>query len=186
MDPNLHESAWERAKADAEAIYRSTAFYITEGIVGVIAAGIGILLTTGADSTQTQVVVPILAGIIGVLLPLAAVLAVQVAATPRRQRDELRAAWPSGPIRQPVNVELTLRNFIRQAEDYAAVRDSWYREDMTAIEDWTNEVIAFLGEHATEHAAPFTDAVRGERSPRRLLLGRANVLREIVSELESV
>lgn len=163
--PNLEEGTWERAKADAEAAYRSAVFYVTEGIVGVIAAGIGVLLTTGADSTQTQVVVPILAGIVGVLLPPAAVLVAHLALAPRRQRDELRAAWPSSePPAPKTSIRLTALNLLRRWRDIGADPALRLSSRSHADSMWADSAITFLSENVpTDYTERFINGDEEER-----------------------
>lgn len=100
-------------------------------------------------------------------------------------RDELRAAWPSEPIRRPVDVEQNIRDFIRKAEDRAArMRRGYTSPDVRVVESWTDGVVAFLSEHASEHATSFIEAAQGE-SPRDSLTKRAAALRRILTHSES-
>ena len=108
LAPALRESAWTRAKRDAEGVFRSTWFGVVLGLVGVIATSVGVLFTAGPGvSTSTQVAVPLLSGALAIALTLLVVVAVQVAAAPVRQRNELRQQWPAaGPVERPLDVEI--------------------------------------------------------------------------------
>ena len=153
--PALRESAWSRAKADANRVYRSPLFGIALALVGLMATSIGVLFTVGSTvSTGTQVAVPLLSGTAAIAITFLIVLVLQTASAPVRQRNELRQSWPVGPIHEPPNVELTLRNYVRRGE---AVQDrvdgASTRDDRRAAEDWAEEVVQFLMAHGPPDAA---------------------------------
>lgn len=105
--PALRESAWARAKTDANRVYRSPLFGIALALVGLMATSLGVLFTVGSTvSTGTQVAVPLLSGTAAIAITFLIVLVLQTASAPLRQRNELRQSWPVGPIHEPPNVEL--------------------------------------------------------------------------------
>lgn len=97
-------------------------------------------------------------------LALVGVFAIKLAAAPVAQREEARASLSSAPIGSAPNVEATILNYARVAEDNAdsmAAIGSYTKTDEAQADEWTNEVAAFLGEHAPEHAAEFINATHG-------------------------
>lgn len=184
--PDLHESAWARGMSETRRVWGSTPFEVMVIVVGLLCTAVAVPITDESSPLKTEIAIPIVAGLAAVIVAYGAVLAYHLATAPRRQRDELRSAWPSGPVVPSPNVEVTLRNFARQADDQAAhLARGWVGSDVAAVEKWTNEVVAFLGEHAPDHATRFTDAVQGEQNPQTVLHARADALRDIIERLDA-
>lgn len=160
VDPNLNESAWQRAMQDAERIYKTTTFGVALAIMELLAIPAAVLATVGQEETATQIAVPVLSGALALALAFITVLVVQLAAAPVRQRDELRAAW--GEPVKTVNVETTLRNERRKAAGFVTNGHrgpTHTREDKRRAEAWTNSLVNFLSEYVDADAArEFIDA----------------------------
>jgi len=164
-DPNLTESAWQRAKEDAAGVYRTTNFQLGSALMTTIFSALALFAQEGQPTT-TQVAVTILAAAVAMLLSVVVVLVCQLAAAPVRQRNDLRQNWTRpdpGPV-QPVNVGLSLRDFRRQGEDLLnSFRRGYSTEDEETAERWTQETIGFLSQHCEpDLAQTFIDASRGE------------------------
>jgi hypothetical protein len=185
-DPNLTESAWQRAKVDAAGVYRTTTFQLGGALVTAIFSALTLIAQEGQPTT-TQVAVPILAAAVAILLSVVVVLVCQLAAAPVRQRNELRSAW-SVPKIETVNVDLTLRNAHLKGSDLAARfkrQTGFYSKDTKRVEDWTEEVVHLLaGNVPDEDARKFIEA--SKQTQHRLadrLQARLNALRAIIDGL---
>ena len=186
-NPNLSESAWQRAKLDAEGIYKTTTFGVALAIMELLAVPAAVLATAGHNDTATQVAVPIISGALAVALAFIVVLVVQLAAAPVRQRNELRQGWdqPEPEPAQTVNVELTLRDFRRKGSDLLKSFSGGYAtEDEEAAERWTAETIEFLSQNCeTDLASRFIDASQNHTEFIRSLEARLSALRGIINSL---
>jgi hypothetical protein len=187
--PDLTESVWQRAKADAEGVYRTATFGVVLAIMELLAVPAAVLATVGHNDTTTQVAVPVLTGAVAMLLAFAAVLVFQLGAAPVRQRNELRQRWSRSepePV-QPVNIELTLRNERRRGGDILSTVASGVSHstgDELAAEEWTSGVIDFLSEHVDEDAArEFIEASRNIDGFGRQLQARVQVLDRIIKRV---
>lgn len=186
-EPNLSESAWQRAKHDAEGIYKTATFGVALAIMELLAIPAAVLGTVGQKDTAVQVVVPILAGALALALAFIVVLIVQLTAAPVRQRDELRSAWNVLEPIQPVDVGLTLRNERRKGDDLVkslSVGLGYTTADEEAAEEWTSGVIEFLSSHGDANAAQqFIEASRGEDGFTRQIQARVQTLDQIIERL---
>lgn len=164
-DPNLTESAWQRAMTDAARIYPTTAFEVAATLMTIIFGAIAAVVSAGEDTT-TQIAIPILGGAVALLTTFAVVFGFQLIAAPIRQRNELRQNWsrPAADSVQPVNVELSLRDFRRRGDDLLnSFRRGYTTEDEETAERWTGETIQFLSQHCDPALAQsFIDASRGQ------------------------
>jgi hypothetical protein len=183
-DPDLHESAWQRAKRDAAGVYTSSSFWVVVTIVGLLATGFSVLATAGESDTTHRVVVPILSGIIALSVVLLLVLAVQFAAASGRQRNELRAAWQAPEI-ETINVGLTLRNLHRKGTELLhRFADGIGRPGEEEIEQWADGVVAFLSKQVPEQSTQaFLVAGESESSAVPRLRARLQALQEIIDGL---
>jgi len=182
-DP-LKESAWDRAKADAEGVYRTPWFGLAVAIVELLAIPTAVLFTAGGDtSTATQIAVPILSGAVALVIVFLSVLVIQLAVAPVRQRNELRREWPSPLRRTPLSAEIALRNLVRTGDDMADSMSQgmgYTTDDEEAAQNWTNEVVQALSEGEAEAAArDFIAASEGVPGAPRKLRARVKKLREI-------
>lgn len=186
-DPDLNESAWQRAKHDAERIYKTTTFGVALAIMELLAIPAAVLATVGQGDTATQVTVPILSGALALALAFIFVLVVQLAAAPVRQRDELRRAWKTPEI-ETVNVDLTLRNTHRRGNELAQhleARDGVARGHREEIDAWVEEVVALLAAHLPDNAGQqFIAAGQDQKGPVRRLRLRVNALQQIIDGLD--
>jgi hypothetical protein len=114
--PDLEQTAWQRGRRDAAAVYGSATFGIAVALVELVAIPAAVLFTVGETSTQTQVAVPILSGALALVLAFLAVLAVQVAAAPFRQRNEARTRLRDFERRDPDNARLEDERREKEAE----------------------------------------------------------------------
>jgi hypothetical protein len=153
--PNLNESAWGRAVTATARVYRTSTFWVGVAIVGVIAAGVAVIVTDDPHTaTQTKVAVPIVIGVAALGAVLVGAFLVQLALAPVQQRNELRRDWPTEPLHGPVNVETSLRNYSRQMLDMA--NGTWYDDFQQDSESLHNKATAFLSEHAPDLVKDFT------------------------------
>ena len=187
-DPNLTESAGQRAKVDAAGVYQSTAFQLGGALVTAIFGALALIAQEGQPTT-TQVAVPILAAAVAILLSVVVVFACQLAAAPVRQRNELRRAWnrPAEPVR-PINIELTLRNERRKASGFYRVRGDGMvtrtKEDEQGAEEWTNRIVDLLTEHVGPDAArEFIEAPRRADKFKARLDAQTKALDQIIDRL---
>jgi hypothetical protein len=186
-DPNLTESAWQRAKEDAAGVYRTTTFQLGGALVTTIFSALALFAQEGQPGATTQVAVTILAAAVAMLLSVVVVLVCQLAAAPVRQRNELRQNWnrpDPNPI-QPVNVGLSLRDFRRQGDDLLkSLRGGYITEDEETAERWTRETIQFLSQHCDPALAQtFIDASRGETNFLPSLQARISALDGIIDNV---
>ena len=187
-DPNLTESAWQRAKVDAAGVYQSTTFQLGGALLTAIFSALALIAQEGQPTT-TQVAVPILAAAVAILLSVVIVFACQLAAAPVRQRNALREAWETPEI-ETVNVDLSLRNAHRKGDDLANQLESQrglYSGDPRRVEDWTEEVAHLLaGNVPDEEARKFLEAATTKQGaglvPR--LRARLKALQQIIDKLQ--
>jgi regulator of RNase E activity RraB len=181
-DPNLSESTWQRAKRDAEGVYKSPSFWVVVTIVGLLAVGFSVLATAGESDTTNHVVVPILSGVIALAIVFLIVLMAQVAAAPVRQRNDLRRNWSHSEPVQQINVGLTLSDFRRRGDDLLkSFRHGFDSEDEEAMEQWTADAIQFLSLHCdTALARKFIDASQAETKFLDKLEARLTALGTII------
>lgn len=188
-DPNLTESAWQRAAEVSARVYRTTEFGVAATLMTIIFGSVAAVASAGQDTT-TQIAAPILGGALALALTFAVLFVVQLAAAPVRQRNELRAHWPrpgAKPVEKPVNVELTLRNERRRGSDLkAALSNKWSTTtfDEQEAETWTSGVVQFLNEHVDEAAVKeFIEASREADGLSEQLEARISALDEIIEGL---
>jgi len=186
-DPDLTESAWQRAKEDAAGVYRTTTFQLGGALLTAIFSALALIAQEGQPTT-TQVAVPILAAAVAILLSVVVVFACQLAAAPVRQRNELREVWQAPEI-ETVNIDLSLRNAHRKGDDLASQLESQgglYSKDPRRVEDWTEEVARLLaGNVPDDEARKFLEAATrrgGGLLPR--LQARLRVLQQIIDKRE--
>lgn len=178
--PDLHESAWHRAKRDAASVYRSAPFALGLALLGLLAAAVAGLENPASSDAETRVLLPLGFGVGALTVGSVAVLVFEVAAAPLRQRDELRRAWVSP---DPIDPELAARNLRRRGRDLlAGLGTPGFTLDGDAVETWTAEVVELLGAHGDrEQAEHFLDASAGERGLVSALESRLAALDEIVA-----
>lgn len=178
-DPDLSESAWRRAKRDATGVYRSATFALSMVVLGLLAAAVAGLETSVRVDTETRILVPLVFGLGAVACGSLAVLVLEVAASPLRQRDELRRAWASPA---PVDPGLALRDLRRRGRDLLAeLGTPDFTLDGRAVETWTSETVGLLAAHGgREQAERFLDASDGERGRVAALESRLAALDGIV------
>ncbi len=184
-DPNLTESAWQRAKVDAAGVYRTTTFQLGGALMTAIFSALALIAQEGQPTT-TQVAVPILAAAVAILLSVVVVFACELAAAPVRQRNELRQAWQTPEIKT-VNVGLTLRNLHRKGGELTHRGTSMgiSRRDEMLMEEWADGVVDFLVAHVSEDLArPFIAAGSSEAGAGRRLQTRLKALQQIIDKLE--
>lgn len=186
---DLNESAWQRAKRDAEGIYRTTTFGVALAIMELLAVPVAVLATVNHHDTATQVTVPILSGALALALAFGVILVVQLAIAPVRQRDELRRNWVQSEPVKPVNIELTLRNERRKANGFYSVHNGAMvttTEDQKGAEEWTNRVVDLLSEYVDADAArEFIEAPKNLTGLRRQLQAQTRVLDQIIERISS-
>lgn len=184
-DPNLTESAWQRAKVDAAGVYRTTTFQLGGALLTAIFSALALIAQEGQPTT-TQVAVPILAAAVAILLSVVVVLACQLAAAPVRQRNELREAWQA-PAIETMNMDLSLRNAHRKGMDLAAHLQSgrgYTSNDTKRVERWTEDVVQLLADGVpSEDARAFLAAGGPGPSLINRLRARLTALQSIIDGL---
>lgn len=188
-DPNLTESAWRKAKQDASRIYPSTEFEVAAALMTIIAGAIAAVVAA-SENTTTQIAAPIIGGAVALLITFGVVFAVQLAAAPVRQRNELREAWDPGESVRPIDIELTLRNERRKASGFyrrTPRGGGWVQtqEHEKAAEEWTNRIVGLLSEHVDEDSArEFIEAPRNADGFKAGLDAQTAALDRIIAKLE--
>lgn len=188
-DPNLNESAWRRAIADAARTYPTTAFEVAATLMTIIFGAVAAVVSAG-ENTTAQIAVPILGGAVALLMTFAVVFGFQLIAAPIRQRDELRRAWKIPEI-ETVNVDLTLRNAHRRGNELAqlleqrlAGRQGIVAQHRQEAEAWTEEVVSLLAAHCPEPVGQqFIAAGSNEPKIAARLRLRVNTLDRLIGEL---
>lgn len=189
VQPNLHESAWDRAKQAAGRTYRTTEFGVVTTVVSLVFVSGAVLFTSADAPTKTQVAVPILAGLLALALCFGVVLAVQVSAAPIRQRDELRQAWKPAPV-QTMDVPLTLRNAHRKGSEILIdlkprVRSGFHQEDRDRPNEWADGVVELMAGNVPDDVTRrFIEAGRDESNFLTRLQIRLDELDAIIGSLD--
>lgn len=189
-EPNLTESAWQRAKDDAAGVYRTTTFQLGGALLTAIFSSLALIAQEGQPTT-TQVAVAVLAAAVAILLSVVVVLVCQLAAAPVRQRNELREAWEAPEI-EIVNVDLTLRNAHRRGNELAhlleqrlAARQGTGAGHREEAEAWTEEVVGLLAKHAPGPVGQqFIAAGSNEQRIATRLRLRVTTFQQIIDGLE--
>lgn len=185
--PDLDESAWELAKANTAGVYGSGAFGIATTVVSVLTGAIAAWASSGGEPEE-GIVVGVIAGLGGLLVCLLTVLLFEIGAAPLRQRNELRQAFESQDQLDDSQVLISLIDFLRRGEDHLSecrVRD-FTTGDEAKLEDWTREVVDFLGRHCEERPArDFALASRGSSTFLARLEKRLAALGAIVASASS-
>lgn len=185
-DPDLNESAWQRAIASARGVYPSTEFEVAAALMTIIAGSIAAVASASGDTT-TQIAIPILGGAVALLMTFVVVLAFELVAAPIRQRNDLRRAW-SVPEVKTVNIGLTLRNLHRKGGELTHRGTSMgiSRRDEMKMEEWADGVVDFLVAHVPEDLAQaFIAAGAAEAAAGRRLQAQLNALQQIIDDLGS-
>jgi hypothetical protein len=185
-DPNLTEGAWQRAARTSAHLYKTTAFGVAATLMTIIFGSVAAVASAGHDTT-TQIAAPILGGALALALTFAVLFVVQLGAAPVRQRNELRAAWDSPPIKT-VKVGLTLRDFHRKGTEllhrFGSMQYGIGRPELEETVEWADGVVAFLSEHAPEESTKaFIAAGQGAPQPLTQLEIRLGVLQGIIDEV---
>jgi hypothetical protein len=180
-DPDLTESAWQRAKVDAAGVYRTTTFQLGGALLAAIFSALALIAQEG-QATTTQGAVLVLAAAVAILLSVVVVLVCQLAAAPVRQRNALRAAWETPEI-ETVNVGLSLRNLHRKGTElvhrYSGLGTGKPEEE--EIEQWADGVVAFLAKQIPDDSTKaFLAAGESEPGAVRRLSARLQALQQII------
>jgi len=185
-EPNLTESAWRRAKEDAAGVYRTTTFQLGGALLVAIFSALALIAQEGQPTT-TQVAVPILAAAVAILLSVVVVLICQLAAAPVRQRNELRNSWKTHEVPEivEVNLDLTLRDLHRKGTELShRFSEGIGRPGEVEIEQWADEVVAVLSQHAPEDVArEFLSTGASDRGAIRRIRSRLDMLQRIIDQL---
>lgn len=181
-DPNLSESAWKRAVAESARIYPTIGFGVAASLSTIIFGAVAAVAAAG-ENTTTQIAYPIIGGALALALTFVVLFAVQLAAAPVRQRNELRAAWRAPEI-ETVNVDLTLRNAHRRGNELAQRLEA--RQGITAghraeIDQWVEDVVGLLAAHRPDiEGQQFIAEGSNERGPVRRLRMRVELLGSLI------
>ena len=194
--PDLTESAWNRATAGAAHVYKSVAFQVATALLTILAGAIAAVAAADENTTR-QIAVPVVCGVAALLIAFLAVFFVQLLTAPLQQRNELRAAWTvpvAGEQPRPFSLELELRQFYRRGDDLAMrleQRGNSTRADRDAATAWADEVGEVLAEHAPEELARiFMEAGTGAKlggaaaGPITRLRARVDALHTVLGQLD--
>ena len=141
---NITQSAWKRALRDTQDIVGSLVFWIVDVLVSTI---------IGAITTNLWLGTGVLVGIVVL------VFCFTLLRAPVRQRDEAREEIRR--IQDNIStIPVTLNEFIAEG---TALRKSLFtswdsarsQEISQEVNEWTNEVYAYLSEHLPQFAAHF-------------------------------
>lgn len=185
-EPDLNESALQRALTAARRVYPSTEFEVAAALMTIIAGAISAVAAADGNTTA-QIAIPILGGAVALLMTFMVVFLFELVAAPVRQRNELRQAWTVPEI-ETVNVDLTLRNAHRKGNELAQFLEArrgvaqGHREEIDA---WVEEVVALLAAHLPDDASQqFIAAGQNEAGPVRRLRFRVRALQKIIDKRE--
>lgn len=183
-DPDLNESAWQRAKNDSAGVYPTTAFQIGGALMTLIVGAIAAVASADGNPS-IQIAIPVLGGAAALGMTFLAVLAFQLVAAPIRQRNELRGAWTAPEAQTGIGVKLW--NAHRKGCDLSTRiatepgRDSYYRK---AAEEWTQETADLMAGNVSQEAArDFFTAGRYEGDLERQIDDRTTELEKIIEGL---
>lgn len=182
-DPNLTESAWLRAKDDAIGVYKTPAFWIGAFLVGLLFAAASLIASEG-QPLSTQVGVSLFCGTLSMIVTLVFVAAVQLAAAPVRQRNELRGAWTAPEAQTGIVVKL--RNAYRKGCDLSARMEEKLPQerDWKAAEAWAEETAGLLAGSVPEEATrEFFEAGAYESDLVRQIDDRTEELKKLIEGL---
>jgi len=185
MIPSLDESAWKRAKDDAAGVYRSAAFSISTAGVSVLGGAVAAWLSFDQRAGEVAVI-SVVVGLTCIFCCLSAVLVFEAAATPLRQRNELRQAWSSASTLADGQVMVRLADFAREGDDLLCncKAGGYTFQDESAVDSWTKEVVTFLAEQCdADLGKKFTLASRGTGPLVGRLEKRIDALDEIIGSL---
>jgi hypothetical protein len=183
-DPDLTESAWQKAKNDAWGAIKTPTFGIGAAIVGLLFAAAALIASEGQPAS-TQAGATVLCGAASIGITLVFILLFQLVAAPVRQRDALRAAWETPEI-ETVNVGLSLRNLHRKGTElvhrYSGLGTGKPEEE--EIEQWADGVVAFLAKQIPDDSTKaFLAAGESEPGAVRRLSARLQALQQIIDGL---
>lgn len=176
---DLHESAWGRAKADAAGAYRSATFALCVGVLGLFASAVAGLVSFDGRDPKTSALALLAFGLATIAFGCLSVLVFQIGAAPLRQRNELRKAWPS---QESIDPDLRLKDLHRRGRDLlAGLGAAAFTLDSDKVEDWTTEVVKWLGAHGSpEQTDSFLDSSADNGGTVSALTSRLETLNEIV------
>ncbi len=183
-EPNLTESAWQKAKDDAWGVIKTPLFEIGGTMVGLVFGAAALIASEGQPGT-TQAGASIFFGVLSVAVTLVFIFLVQLVAAPVRQRDELRGAW-AAPAAQPKEIAVRLWNAYRKGCDLSTRMASRLpaEQDWQAGEAWAEETANLLaGNVPQETAREFFSAGSYESDLERQLDDRTEELKKIIEGL---
>jgi len=177
-EPDLTESAWRRAKNDAEGVCGRMSFYIAGGL-WLGAFSVLSLVAQKGQPVAIQVAVAASTATVAALLSVAAVFACQLAAAPVRQRNELRRA--SQALKDKAQPGLTQQ----KNEELIQLTDGiGHMPGPIEVQEWTVYIVDFLVANAAEDLAEaFMAAGADETDARRRFQARLQTLRQIIISL---
>lgn len=186
-DPNLTESAWQRAKEDAAGVYPTTAFQMGGALVTLIFGAVA-AVASAHGSTSIQIAIPILGGAVALGMTFLAVIAFQLVAAPIRQRNALREAWPSSLNQSSDGIVVKLWNAYRKGIDLEQRLDDEPARasfDRKQVETWSEETAALLADAAVpaEASQKFFAAGQFAGSHSSRVADQTEALKKIIEDL---
>jgi hypothetical protein len=183
-EPNLTESAWQRAKDDAAGVYPTTAFQMGGALVTLIFGAIA-AVASADGSTSVQIAVPVLGGSVALGMTFLAVLACQLVAAPIRQRNALREAWTAPEVQNGIGVKLWNayrkgKDLEERLDDEPAHNSSYDREQ---VEQWSEETAALLAEAVPAEIGQTFFAAGQYTDHSGRIQERTNALKKIIEDL---
>jgi hypothetical protein len=189
-EPDLTESAWQRAKIDAADIYRTTTFQFGGAMLNTFFSALALIAQEG-QPIAIQVAFLAMAAAMGILLPFFVVFVFQLGAAPVRRRQALREERGS-TRKEAFDLNRMLLEAYRCGDELAllleqrlALKQRSEPKDQAEVETWTGVVVAMLAAHAPESAGlQFIATGKGEPNLVARLRLRIDCLHELISELE--
>ncbi len=177
-EPSRTETAWRRAKNDAEGVRGRMSFYIASGL-WLGAFSVLALVAQKGQPVAIQVAVAASTATVAALLSVAAVFVCQLAAAPVRQRNELRQALQA--LKDRAHPGLTQQ----KNEELIQLTDGiGHMPGPIEVQEWTVYIVDFLVANAAEELAEaFMAAGAGETDAQRRLQARLQAVRQIIGRV---
>lgn len=201
MGDTARPTRWEKAKNDWPGLRGKRE--LASVFFGGLLAAFALLLVSAPEAALQQVIVVLVAGAVAaILLPAFELYWAWLQAPMRLLTEDVTAvrheiaalprvassgsAPPTAPAKPKIDVELTLRNFLRVGEELTILQGGhgYITTDLVQLETWTQEVLKTLANHRPkEDTRKFLEASTGVVDVTAKAWQRIAALREIVNQL---
>ena len=184
-DPNLTESAWQKAKDDAWGVIKSPIFELGAAMVGLVFGAAALIASEGQPGT-TQAGSAVFFGVLSFAITLTLIFLVQLAAAPVRQRNALRENWPSTSDEPNGDITVKLWNAYRKGRDLSQQMEGIpaRARNWQAADAWAEETANLLdGNVPEEKARAFFSAGEFEEDLVHRMDDRISELHSIIEGL---